>query len=130
MGEMSRRTQGVLMVLGVFWIIAFLWSISILLWTEPTGDGFTRGLNRLTGFLGWQFLAGIVAVVIFVIGRQLPKGWRRWLSRVPLILASLPFVMVVVALAWGWIQQMLYQPQTEQSPASNPAATAPAVPVK
>ena len=126
--EAIRKITMTLLLLGVLWAAAYLWSISILLWTEPTGDGFTRGLNRLTGFLGWQFVAGVVAIVVFVIGRRLPKGGRRWLSRIPLILASLPFVLAVAALAWGWTQQLLFAPQTEPGPISPPDATAPAVP--
>ena len=72
-------------------------------------------------------MAGVVAIVIFVFGRRLPRGGRRWLTRIPLILASLPFALLVAALVWGWTQQLIYKPQTDPGPTTNPAATAPAV---
>jgi hypothetical protein len=41
---------------------------------EPTGDGFTRGLNRLTGFVGWQAAGMILALIAWLSARALPKG--------------------------------------------------------
>lgn len=127
--DISRKTIALLLIFAALWLLCYLRSVSILIWTEPTGDGFTRGLNRIAGFLGWQFAAGAMAIVIYVMGRQFPKGGRRWLSRVPLIFAALPFAFVVAVLAWGWTQQLLHPPQTGTGPVTNPAATAPAATV-
>jgi hypothetical protein len=55
--------------------------------TKPTGDGFTRGLNRLENFLLWQILALALALTILVygIGRFRERRWWRWLSRLPML---------------------------------------------
>ena len=66
----------------------------------PTGSGFTRGLNRVTTLFGWQLAAGVLAVVIWAVGRSLlPRSVARRLSRVPLALAALlaAFVLCLVA---------------------------------
>ena len=97
-----RKPMVLLLVLGGLWIIAYLWSISILIWTEPTGDSFTRGLNRVAGFFGWQFGAAALGLVIFLTGRRLAKGGLRWLSRVPLLLGALPILFVLGLLIYSW----------------------------
>ncbi len=69
----------------VTWLVAFVWSFVGMWLTEPTGDGFTRGLNRLEGFFLWQIVAVILALVVLVYGISRFKdarGWR-WLSRLP-----------------------------------------------
>ncbi len=124
----SSALHRMLLILGAAWIIAYLWSISILIWSEPTGDGFTRGLNRVAGFFGWQLAAGAVALVIFLLGRRLPKGGARWLSRVPILLAMLPVLAIAGLLIYSWVIQMLYPPEGYVPP-TKPATTLPAEPV-
>ncbi|MEZ5277989.1 MAG: hypothetical protein R3F07_16525 [Opitutaceae bacterium] len=81
----------------VGWLVVFAWSFISTAVIEPTGDGFTRGLNRLEGFFLWQMGALVVALVLMVygIGRfKQQRGWR-WLSRLPLI-GELGLVLFVI----------------------------------
>jgi len=83
---------------GLFWALLILWAITMALslwWlsAEATGDGFTRGLNRVVGFLGWQ-LAGAVLALPLWVGASAFDGWRRWFGRVPAVWA-LGLIVVV-----------------------------------
>ncbi|PKP85389.1 MAG: hypothetical protein CVT80_02835 [Alphaproteobacteria bacterium HGW-Alphaproteobacteria-2] len=102
---MTRTTR-------LFWLLAALWA---LLWggsfaavwlTEPTGDGFTRGLDRLARFAGLQAAAGMTAVPLWLGGRRrFPRGTApRWLSRVPLLLAALLLGFVIAVTLWAMLQ--------------------------
>lgn len=74
---------------AAFWILLALWALcmgqSILaVMAEPTGDSFLRGMNRVSGFLGWQLGAAIIALVLWLGVRPLPRGEPlRRLGRVP-----------------------------------------------
>ncbi len=87
-------------ILLALWAALFLWSGASFLTTVPTGSGFTRGLDRVTTLFGWQLAAGVLAVVIWAVGRSLlPRSAARRLSRVPLALAALlvAFILCLVA---------------------------------
>ena len=45
------------------WLVLFLASFVVLQVTPPTGDGFTRGLNRIASFMTWQGAAFGLAMV-------------------------------------------------------------------
>lgn len=81
-----------------FWALAYGGSLAIFGLVEPSGSGFTRGLNRVTGFFGWQIGAAFLAMIVWYLGRHFDKGtmWR-WLCRVPLLLAA-GLVLLVVGL--------------------------------
>jgi hypothetical protein len=49
--------------LGVVWAVLFVVSFVMLQVVAPSGEGFTRGLNRIASFLTWQGLAFAVAMV-------------------------------------------------------------------
>jgi len=116
----------ILLFLSALWIIAYLWSFSILIWTEPTGDSFTRGLNRVAGFFGWQFGAGAVGLAIFLFGRRLPRGGMRWLSWVPVLLGLLPILFVLGLLIYSWTIHWLYPPEYYVPPTGSATIEAPA----
>ncbi len=93
----ERRTM-VLMALMALWLAAYGYSIIHLITTAPIGSGFTRGLNRFTGFLGWQGVAGMLAFGCWGIGWSFPKGSGiRRASAVPLVLA-LALVLVIIGM--------------------------------
>lgn len=84
------------------WLLFALWaglyaaSFIVAHGTAPTGDGFTRGLNRLMVFFQYQIAAAVVAIVVWGIGSAFDKGtWQRWLSRAPVLLALGLFLLVV-----------------------------------
>ncbi|MEL7027306.1 MAG: hypothetical protein AAGO57_08790 [Pseudomonadota bacterium] len=87
---MSEPKQNLFILAGIltFWVLAFGWSVFGSWAMEPTGDGFTRGSNRLVNFLGWQAIATCLALAAFGVGRAWPKGsGTRVVSRLPLWLA-------------------------------------------
>lgn len=92
------------------WIVLALWAgamglSGLALTAEPTGDGFTRGLNRLSGFVGWQAAALILALIAWLSARPLPKGDRlRWLARAPGVWGGVLIVGVAILIAVSaWI---------------------------
>lgn len=92
------RSRTLLLVALGLWAAAFVWSYLQLWVTEPTGDGFTRGLNRVTALFGWQLVAAAMAIGIWFAGRKQP-GVNRWLTRAPLLLAAvLPVGMLVLTI--------------------------------
>lgn len=93
------RKAMLLMALIALWLAAWGYSLVFLLNTDPDSVGVTRGLNRMSGFLGWQGVAGMIAFACFAVGRSFPKwsGIRR-ISAVPFGMA-LALVLVVAAFA-------------------------------
>lgn len=78
---MSR--EALIWLLLVAWLVA-MGASGLALAAEPTGDGFTRGMNRVTGFLAWQLGAAVLAIGAWIAGRPLQTGrLLRWLARVP-----------------------------------------------
>lgn len=98
----DQRNSSTTAVLLAVWAGLFVWSFIGFSITEPTGDSFTRGLNRVTGFLGWQLAAGLVAIPVFVLGRGHPRGSAmRWLSRLPVAAALALLLAIVGFIVWG-----------------------------
>lgn len=86
MGPDAKR----LVLLGLLTLWAVAWGLSFYAFatTEPAGDGFLRGANRMSAFLGWQMAAALPAFGAWAVGRDWPKGnGVRQVSRVPLQLA-------------------------------------------
>jgi hypothetical protein len=83
----------------VLWAVLFVLSFVLYFLLEPTGDGFTRGTNRITAFATWQGIAVAVAIVAWMLGRGIRSAGprSRWLSRTPAIVHS---VMILLAIAW------------------------------
>lgn len=98
--QLSRRT---------IWILLAIWALAIGLsgmsLLEPAeGSGFTRGMNRLTGFLSWQMAAAVTALILWLGVRHLPRqDMLRRLGRIP-GWWSLGLLAVIVALfAYGFL---------------------------
>lgn len=90
-----------LMVLLALWVAAWGYSL-VPLFAEPTSDGFTRGMNRMAGFLGWQGVAGMIALALWGIGRGLPNGsGARRISGVPLGMALALLLVLVGMVLWA-----------------------------
>jgi len=93
---------------------------------EAKGDGFTRGLNRLGAFLGWQFGATAAALIGFIIGIGKTQGRAglAWLNKGPffLQLALLAaFVGLIIFARFGG------RPATPADPLPPPTQTAPKI---
>lgn len=110
------------------WIVLVLWTGAVVmsalaLTAEPTGDGFTRGLNRLSGFIGWQALALILALAAWMASRPLPKSdLLRWLGRVPGWAAMALIVFIAGMIAVG---VMMNRPPDATPPDAPPATEVP-----
>ena len=99
---MTDGRRLLLTVLMAVWVLVFGYAFVAFWTTAPTGDGFGRGLNRVVTYLGWQGIAGMLAVAIWGVGRSWPKGaGARRLSAVPLALALLHAVAIAAIVAWA-----------------------------
>jgi len=89
-------------LLLALWAMAFALSFILFAITEPSGDGFTRGINRVSLFLGWQAIAGLLAVAAFGVSRPLngAAGMRRAAS-VPLAVSGAVGIAFVAVVGWG-----------------------------
>lgn len=91
-----------LMVFLAAWAVAFVYAFAAFFGTAPTGDGFTRGLNRVVAYLGWQGVAGMLALAAFGVGRRWPRGAPvRRLSAVPLAIALVHVVAIAGIVLWA-----------------------------
>ncbi len=118
----QRRIAWILLSI---WLVTYCWSFGSLFLTEATGDGFTRGLNRVTSFFGWQILAGSLALVIWWLGRHFErKTLARWICRLPVTLAGLLFLACVGLIVAANFRKPA--PQTAPTPSPKPV-TAPAM---
>ena len=108
-----------LVLLGL-WALVFGWSFVALAFTAPTDFGFTRGMNRIEVFAKWQFLAGVLAIVLAATGRH-TLGRIVWL---PLSVFVLEICAVLGLILWA----NLSKPAPTSAPPTGPV-TVPAAPV-
>lgn len=121
---MSKRT--LTYVLLALWAVIYFWSFIAYSITAPTDFGFTKGLNRISGFLGWQFAAGLVSVFALALSFEFkPRSLARWLVRLPFILALLLLIVILGIVGYAWWGN----PASNDAgvPAKPPAVTEPAV---
>jgi hypothetical protein len=98
----SPRNDQLFSLLIAIWGGVFTWSIIGFASGDATGDGFTHGLNRITGFLLWQFAAAGLSIPVFLVGRGYDRGSAlRWISRVPLVLALTLGLAIAATFAWA-----------------------------
>lgn len=116
------------------WILLALWATAVavsvwyLVWSTPTGDGLTRGLNRLAGFLGWQMGAAVIAAVAWWAGSAVPRGSPlRLLARLPGMLAAALAVAILALMLWANLTKPAPQPPRPATPTTAPVADAPPV---
>jgi len=89
----------VLMALLALWLAAYGYSIIFALSAPAEGSGFTRGMNRIAGFSGWQGVAGILAFGCWGLGWSFARGSGiRRISVVPMWMA----LAVILAIV-GWV---------------------------
>ncbi len=82
--------------------LAFGYSFIAFWTTEPEGEGFVRGFNKVGVYLGWQGIAGMVALGLWGVGRGWPKGApARRLTAVPLGLALLQVAGIIGVMLWA-----------------------------
>lgn len=99
MGDGGRMA---LMALLALWAVLWGWSFVAYATTPPADMGFTRGLNRVTAFFGWQLAALLPAYAAWALGRRWPKGSGvRLATRVPLQLGLALFAVLAALVLWA-----------------------------
>jgi hypothetical protein len=110
-----------LLLLGI-WALLWLGSIVYPPTMVRTGDGFTRGMNRVGAFFGLQIAAFVAALCVFAArptaGRLRPLAW------VPLVLAICLVFGLAALILWA---QLRDRPVQDPMPVTSPAS--PALPV-
>ncbi len=108
----------------LLWALAFAASFAVFVLVPATGDSFTRGLNRVMGFLGWQAVAAMLAVAVWTIGNRLDRGSPgRRISRVPAALAGLLAAGIVALFAYAYLSYPTVPPAGPQTAPTAPTAT-------
>ncbi len=102
--EGKTEPRFLLTVFAALWVMTYVYSFVAFAITAPDDIGFTRGLNRIRAFLGWQGIAGILAICVFGCARSWPKGSAvRRNSAVPLMLAGLLIFGILGVIGWAAI---------------------------
>lgn len=123
-GFPARWVNSVVALWAVIFALSFILAFSI----EPTGDGFTRGLNRISALIIWQGIAIVVAVVAWLLGLRISKDGphSRWISRIPVITHAvivLLFIGLVLVLRFA---SPAFEPGVPPGPVTAPAIDLPA----
>ena len=99
---MSDGRRLLLMALYAAWVFVFAYAFVAYARAPYEGAGFADGLNKPAVYLGWQGVAGMLALGVFGVGLGWPKGSGvRRLASVPLLLAVLHIVAVVGVTIWA-----------------------------
>lgn len=124
-----KNLDRLIKVFFVLWLVCFAVSFSLPFLLEAKGDGFTRGLNRLGAFMGWQLGATVFAFLGFITGIGKLKGRRSisWLSRGPAIVQATLVIALICLILYARFASKP-PPESEYSPPKTTAA--PAVPAK
>ncbi len=77
----------------ILWAGLWLGSLVLPALQVPTGDGFTRGLNRVTTFFGFQIAATLAALILVPL--RPASGWARRAVWIPAALAALLAVFML-----------------------------------
>ena len=94
---MNKR--GLVWTLSAAWLALFIAGFVAFQLTEPTGDSFTRGMNRMGAFLGYQATAALVALVSWAVLGSLPEplnGWRRAVAMTPPVVSGALFLALIL----------------------------------
>lgn len=120
----------VILALLILWAVLWLGSIAVPALVAPTGDGFTRGLNRIGYFMGFQLGAGMIGVIVMIL--RPTTGRLRWIALIPVSLAGLLILAIGAVILWARMHNpdpgprpMPPKPATEAVSPTGPA-TAPA----
>jgi hypothetical protein len=115
-----RAPDPVRIGLLLLWLVFMALSGASLL-AEPLGDGFTRGLNRVTGFLGWQIAGAVLALALWLSSGTLEKGRpMRRICRIPgvwaLVLGGLIAAWIAVAVIGSELHRRAVEPLSPRPP--------------
>ncbi|MDF1856015.1 hypothetical protein [Pseudooceanicola sp.] len=121
-----RRDLTFWLLLG-FWAVLMVLSIIVPAMTAAKDFGLTRGFNRIELFMEFQIAGLVVALVLWFVARRQQSALKRWLGRVPGVLALLGILGIVVLIYW--INQPPAMPGDSPVEPERPVA-APAAPLE
>lgn len=103
MPDAPRISRLAIPILAGLWLVLFVGSFVAAWLAEPTGDGFTRGLNRVEDFFGWQFWGFVAALVCAIVtkydGQQLGRRLRQ-VGYAPLVIDLVLIGLLVLLVFW------------------------------
>ena len=98
----KQEPRFLLTVFAALWVMAYVYSFVVFATTAADDIGFTRGMNRISAFLGWQGVAGLLAFCLFGTSRSWPKGSSvRRNAAVPSMLAILLILGIFGVFIWA-----------------------------
>lgn len=99
---MSDGRRFLLMAVYAAWVMVFVYAFVAYDRAPYEGAGFPDGLNKPAVYLGWQGVAGMLAIAVFGIGLGWPKRTAvRGLTAVPLIVALLHLLAIGGVAFWA-----------------------------
>ena len=91
-----------LMVVYATWVMVFAYAFIAYARAPYEGPGFPDGLNKPAVYLGWQGIAGMLALAVYGIGLRWPKGSAvRGLSVLPLVIAVVHLLAIGAVFFWA-----------------------------
>lgn len=101
MEPVSDGRRLLLLVLFSLWVFVFVYAFVALL-RVPLAGGLLDGFGRPGVYLGWQGIAGMLAISVFGVGRGWPRGSSvRSMTTVPLVIAILHLVAIGGLKLWS-----------------------------
>lgn len=85
------------------WLALFVLSFVTYSTVEPTGDGFTRGMDRAGAVLAWQAgaMVAAVAAMVFTLRQKGPRGFGvSFAGLAPMVVMVLELIVVVALVIW------------------------------
>ena len=76
----------------IIWLLLAVWAVlfamsGLQILQPPEGDSFTRGLNRISGFVQYQGFALVFALILLGLRGQVEARGLRRLMLIPVLLA-------------------------------------------
>ena len=120
-----------ILFLTLLWLLLFGLSFLAPRWMEATGDGFTRGLNRVAAFMLWQLGAFIVSITLFLFARSglRQSAIRTWYFFLPLFCHLLMVGLLVFAILWARFSKPASSPTAYPVPTQTATSAPTAAPV-
>ena len=96
---MANKTELSIRIASGLWLACFVISFVMFAITQPSGDSFFQGLNRLIVMLGWQiaaFLAAVLAGVLTFGRRNRISPGLKYIGFAPIMVSGLCVAGVAV----------------------------------
>ena len=115
--------QKLLTVLLLGWGIAFFGSFIAFYLTPARDFGLSGGWNKMTVFMGWQFVAVVLALCSMVLRWSTGNPRLKRLAAIPAMATSVLLTVAAVALFWSNTRQIAPEGEQPPGPVTAPAPT-------